>query len=97
MCHIVAVYTLKSEISWENLKIHVSGDDKLWIQFAWPNTFVATAKLQVAPDHRWAKINIHALSRLYYVIVIARGQGFMAVNRPESEGVARGQGQFTSP
>ena len=25
-----------------------------------------------------------------FVIVIARGQGFMAVNRPESEGVARG-------
>ena len=32
-----------------------------------------------------------------YVIVIAQSQGFMAVNRPESEGVARGQGQFTSP
>jgi hypothetical protein len=30
-----------------------------------------------------------------YVTVIARGQGFMAVNRPESEGVARGQGRFT--
>ena len=32
-----------------------------------------------------------------YVIVIARSQGFMAVNRPESEGAARGQGQFTLP
>ena len=31
------------------------------------------------------------------VIVIARGQGFMAVNRPESEGAARGQGRFTLP
>ena len=30
-----------------------------------------------------------------YVIVIARGQGFMAVNQPESEGEARGQGRFT--
>ena len=27
---------------------------------------------------------------LVYVIVIAQGQEFMAVNRPESEGVARG-------
>ena len=33
----------------------------------------------------------------HYVIVIARGQGFMAVNRSESEGKARGQGQFTLP
>ena len=31
------------------------------------------------------------------VIVIAWGQGFMAVNRPKSEGVARGQGWFTLP
>ena len=31
------------------------------------------------------------------VIVIARGQGFMAVNRPESKGVARGLGRFTLP
>ena len=30
-----------------------------------------------------------------HVIVIARGQGFMAVNRSESEGEARGQGRFT--
>ena len=28
--------------------------------------------------------------------VIARGQGFMAVNRLESEGVAQGQGRFTT-
>ena len=33
----------------------------------------------------------------YYIIVIAWGQGFMAVNQPESEGVARGQGRFTLP
>ena len=33
----------------------------------------------------------------FHVIVIARGQGFMAVNRPEYEGVARGRGRFTSP
>ena len=31
------------------------------------------------------------------VVVIARGQGLMAVNRPESEGVARVQGRFTLP
>ena len=36
-CHIVAVYNLKSEIFGENLKIHAGGDDKLRIQFAWPN------------------------------------------------------------
>ena len=34
---------------------------------------------------------------IIYVIVIARGQGFMAVNRLESEGVSQGQGWFTSP
>ena len=34
---------------------------------------------------------------ILFVIVIVRGQGFMAVNRPESEGVARGQGRFTLP
>ena len=33
-CHIVAVYNLKSE---NFLQIHVGGDDKLRIQFAWPN------------------------------------------------------------
>ena len=32
-----------------------------------------------------------------YVIVITQGQGFIAVNRPESEGIARGQGQFALP
>ena len=31
------------------------------------------------------------------IIVIARGQGFMAINRPESEGEARGQWQFMIP
>ena len=31
------------------------------------------------------------------VIIIAWGQKFMTVNQPESEGVARGQGWFTSP
>ena len=28
-------------------------------------------------------------------IAIAQGEEFMAVNQPESEGVARGQGQLT--
>ena len=32
----IAVYNLKSEIFWENLKIHAGGDDKMLIQFAWP-------------------------------------------------------------
>ena len=41
-----------------------------------------------APNHHCKEI---------LVIVIARGQEFMAVNRPESEGIARGQGRFTLP
>ena len=32
-----------------------------------------------------------------YVIVIAWGQGFMAVNQPSPEGAARGRGWFTLP
>ena len=40
---------------------------------------------------------IYKKLEVVYVIVIARGQEFMAVNRPESEGEARGQGQFTLP
>ena len=31
---------------------------------------------------------------LYYSVVVI-GQGFMAVNRPKSEGEAQGQGRFT--
>ena len=32
---------------------------------------------------------------MVYVIVIAWGQGFMAVNQPSPEGAARGRGWFT--
>ena len=35
------------------------------------------------------------ITTIIYVIVILWGQGFMAANRPESEGKTRGQGQFT--
>ena len=44
-------------------------------------------------------LHVHNILQLsyMYVIVIARDQGFMAVNRPESEGAARGQGRFTLP
>ena len=34
---------------------------------------------------------------ILYVIVIAQRQGFMAVNQPESEGKAQGQGRFMLP
>ena len=38
------VLDLKSEIFWENLKIHAGGDDKLRIQFAPPKHFLLNCK-----------------------------------------------------
>ena len=58
--------------------------------------FMHAYRKDILPERK-PLLQCHVPLPVYYVIVIAHGQGFMAVNRHESEGIARGQGQFTSP